>query len=75
MTQLEKLVDIGDKLVVGRLADCGYVVADDMRLSRRHFRLRWQGLGLWMEDLRSLFGTFVKGNQPRSGAASLRRSD
>lgn len=68
-----ELVDLGDNLVIGRQADCGHVVADDKLLPRRHLRLRWQGLGPWIEDLRSSNGTFVNGN--RLASARLHYGD
>jgi hypothetical protein len=47
-------------VVVGRSSDCD-VVLDDVAVSSRHARLRWDGDRIAIEDLGSANGTFVDG--------------
>jgi hypothetical protein len=47
-------------LVIGRMADCGLVVAD-ARASRQHAQIRAHGNGFVISDLDSMNGTLVNG--------------
>lgn len=61
-----------ESLIIGRAADC-QVVIDDQRLSRRHFRLAWNGTLCQLTDLGSANGTWVNGQ--RIQEAILRDGD
>lgn len=62
----------GESLIVGRAEDC-QIAIDDQRLSRRHFRLAWDGAVCQLTDLGSTNGTWVNGQ--RIQEAILRDSD
>jgi hypothetical protein len=62
----------GESLVVGRTADCQVRIAD-RHLSRRHFRLAWNGSLCQLTDLGSANGTWVNGQ--RIQEAILREGD
>ncbi len=63
----------GDRLVLGRAADCDLVVAD-ARVSRHHSELCRQGDGWLLCDLGSTNGTFLNG-QRLTQALPLRDGD
>lgn len=60
-TALRAAFDGGAEIVVGRSTDAHFVVGD-ARVSRRHVRLRSQGAGWRVEDLRSKNGTRLDGS-------------
>jgi hypothetical protein len=62
----------GDFLVVGRTTDC-QVAIPDQQLSRRHFRLAWDGALCQLTDLGSTNGTWV--NRQLIQEAILRDGD
>lgn len=51
-------------LKLGQNRDCDLVVGDDPYVSREHARLRVQDGGVWVEDLTSSNGTFVRVERP-----------
>jgi sigma-B regulation protein RsbU (phosphoserine phosphatase) len=57
----------GDRLIVGRGAECD-VQIPDQRVSRQHFRLERRGDELWVEDLGSRSGTRLNGRPLTAGA-------
>jgi phosphoserine phosphatase RsbU/P len=63
----------GDRLVVGRGAECDVQVSDQ-RVSRQHLRLECRGDELWVEDLGSRAGTRLNG-RPLAGVARLADRD
>ncbi len=63
----------GDRLVVGRGAECD-VLIPDQRVSRQHLRLERRGDELWVEDLGSRGGTRLNG-RPLAGSARLADRD
>ncbi|MCA9666225.1 MAG: protein kinase [Myxococcales bacterium] len=54
--QGEKLIELGDELIIGR---AGQLAIADARVSRQHARILKQGAGFFLEDLGSSNGTFV----------------
>ncbi|MBX7247169.1 MAG: DUF4123 domain-containing protein [Candidatus Sumerlaeaceae bacterium] len=62
----------GESLIVGRAESCQVAIADQ-RLSRRHFRLAWDGTFCQVTDLGSANGTWVNGQ--RIQEAILRDGD
>ena len=62
----------GESLIIGRAADCQIAIVDQ-RLSRRHFRLVWNGTVCQLTDLGSANGTWVYGQ--RIQEAILRDGD
>ncbi len=63
----------GDRVVLGRAADCDLVIADP-RVSRHHAELRRQDDGFLLVDLGSTNGTFLNG-QRIGQALPLRAGD
>ncbi|TLM66685.1 MAG: DUF2662 domain-containing protein [Actinobacteria bacterium] len=63
----------GGRVVVGRLAECGVVLADS-NVSRRHAAFTERTGGWEVEDLGSTNGTFLNG-RPLTGAELLRDGD
>lgn len=64
---------IGRGLVVGRESGCDITVAQDFLLSRKHFRLKWDGLKLWMEDAGSSNGNLRQRNSSQVRPPSIWR--
>lgn len=54
----------GGELTIGKAADCGLVVVGDEYLSRRHTRLVARDGQVFLEDLGSSNGTFLKIRRP-----------
>jgi DNA-binding response OmpR family regulator len=52
----------GDRLLLGRAADCDLVVTDS-RVSRHHAELQRQGHGFLLADLNSTNGTYLNGRR------------
>jgi hypothetical protein len=52
----------GSYIILGRAPDCDVVLADPT-VSSRHLRLAWEGPRLFVEDLGSANGTFVRGQR------------
>ena len=61
-----------DDYIIGRRSDCRIFVPD-MRVSRQHARIRWEGDAWMLEDLGSNNGTFVNGERVQS--AVLKHQD
>lgn len=61
-----------DDYIIGRRSDCRIFVPD-MRVSRQHARIRWEGDAWMLEDLGSNNGTFVNGERIQS--ATLEHQD
>lgn len=59
----------GESRQAGRDPEGNDLVLDDPRVSARHARLEWSGLGWSVSDLSSKNGTFVGGSPPASGMA------
>lgn len=59
-----------EDLVIGRAPPEGLSIADDLRLSREHFRLRLTSDGVLIEDLRSRNGVLVDG-EPLVGSTVI----
>jgi hypothetical protein len=58
-------VELGDRgLTVGKAPDCDLVVSDDDYLSRRHARLYRSDGVVYLEDLGSANGTFIRVRRP-----------
>jgi pSer/pThr/pTyr-binding forkhead associated (FHA) protein len=51
---------------LGRVYDCDFCFPDDIRMSRRHAQLYWDGEHWAIEDHGSKNGTFVNGQPVRS---------
>ena len=58
-----------DYFVMGKRADCDYVITGNSTVSRNHAAIRRSLDGYWLEDLNSSNGTFVKGKQIREPEA------
>jgi pSer/pThr/pTyr-binding forkhead associated (FHA) protein len=54
----------GDELSIGKAADCNMVIADDDYVSRRHARLVKSDGMVFLEDLGSSNGTFLRVRRP-----------
>lgn len=52
----------GGDLVVGRSADCGFVLADPAT-SRKHIRVMCRGEALEVMDMGTSYGTFINGER------------
>lgn len=55
---------IKDELIVGKDPGCGFAVESDDYLSRKHARLSKSDGDLWLEDLGSSNGTFLRIRRP-----------
>ena len=58
-------VEVGDSVEIGRDPNAGFHVDDDL-VSRRHARVTSDDGAAYIEDLGSLNGTFVNGNQVKA---------
>ena len=68
------IVRDGETMDIGRDPTCGLVI-DDVRVSKRHARLRWTGGGWHLEDLGSKNGTTVNAVPPGAAGTELRDGD
>jgi hypothetical protein len=58
----QRFVITGPAATIGRHSGCDFQI-DDPELSRQHARITWSGTGYVVEDLGSVNGTFVNGEQ------------
>ena len=59
------VVELGDRgLTVGKAPDCDLAVQDDEYLSRRHARIYQSDGVVYLEDLGSANGTYVRVRRP-----------
>lgn len=59
-----KVVKVAGPVIVGTAAEADFTLAD-RAVSRRHVELRPAGDGVWLKDLESTNGTFLRGTQVR----------
>ena len=55
---------LGAGVIIGRDDERSSITVDAPSISRRHARLFWKDGDLWIEDLNSTFGTFVRDGTP-----------
>ena len=67
-------VNLTDRLVIGRAADCDVALTDDKEVSRNHCELTLEGEVIRIADLGSKNGTLVNG-VPISGSYQLQNDD
>lgn len=52
----------GDQLMFGNASDVDIVLRGDL-VSKKHAMLRWEGEGVFLKDLGSIYGTYVNGDK------------
>ena len=67
-------VNLTDRLVIGRAADCDVALTDDKEVSRNHCELTLEDEVIRIADLGSKNGTLVNG-VPISGSYQLQNDD